>query len=80
MGGEFRPAVGGYVEGNAMLRENMSYEGISNIYSSCCISCRYEYALLGETVDNYSEGQNHSTKGQISLVSQIVAQRTKGKL
>ena len=29
---------------------------------------------------NYSEGQNHSTKGQISLVSQIVAQRTKGKL
>ena len=28
----------------------------------------------------YSEGQNCSTKGQISLVSQIVAQRTKGKL
>ena len=28
----------------------------------------------------YSEQQNHSTKGQISLVSQIVAQRTKGKL
>ena len=28
----------------------------------------------------YSEGQNRSTKGQISLVSQIVAQRTKGKL
>ena len=29
---------------------------------------------------SYSEGQNCSTKGQISLVSQIVAQRTKGKL
>ena len=28
----------------------------------------------------YSEGQNCSTKGQISLVSQIVAQRTKGNL
>jgi hypothetical protein len=27
----------------------------------------------------YSEQQNCSTKGQISLVSQIVAQRTKGK-
>ena len=31
-------------------------------------------------IDRYSEQQNRSTKGQILLVSQIVAQRTKEKL
>jgi hypothetical protein len=44
----------------------------------------YICTASGEKVEKwqeryYSEQQNCSTKGQISLVSQIVAQRTKGK-
>ena len=72
MGGEFRPAVGGYVEGNAMLRENVSYEGVSDIYSGCCISCRYEYALLGEAVDNYKDRVKPFEDGSCSMKSILI--------
>ena len=42
--------------------------------------CTEALTLIAAKHQKYSEQQNCSTKGQFSLVSQIVAQRTKEKL
>ena len=73
MGGEFRSAVGGYMKGNAVFREDMRHEGICDVYSSDTVGCGDEDGFLREAIDN--DKDRGETVGGRELLDEIHANR-----
>ena len=52
MGHKLRALVGGDVRGNSVLGEDMEYEKLGQLRGCDCVEGRYEYPLLGESVND----------------------------
>ena len=52
MGDELGASVGGDVRGNSVLGEDMEYEELGQLRGCDCVEGRYEYPLLGESVND----------------------------
>src|ERR1700749_2417846 len=78
MGSKFRSAVGGDMEGDAMLCEYVGNEGISNVHGSSSISSGNEHAFLGKAIDD--DGNGGESMGGRKLFDEVHTDGVPGSL
>ena len=71
MGHKLGTVIGGYVEGDAVFREYVGDEGVSNVDGSSIVGSRNEYSFFRQAVYDHEDG--HESAGKRELFDEIHA-------